>query len=299
MLNLFLDNLLPVVLVAGAGYLLAGIRRVEPRPVTHVGFYVLAPCLVFRLLVENPLGVGEVYRVGAVALLGTALPALAAVGVGVILRWPRALIAACALCALLPNAANYGLSAVHFAFGDAALAQAGVYFVVMSILTYTAGVLIASLGRAKLGTALKELVKVPAIWAVLLGFLLVQANQTLPVPLERAVYLLADATIPVFLLILGMQFRTMRWKGALIPITVVVGLRLVGGALAGLGAAEVLGLSGPALQATVLESGMPVAVITIVLATEYDLEPDFVTTTVFVSTLLSPLTLTPLMHYLG
>jgi predicted permease len=43
---------------------------------------------------------------------------------------------------------------------------------------------------------------------------------------------------------------------------------------------------------------MPVAVITTIIALEFDVAPAFVTSTVFVSTLLSPLTLTPLLAYL-
>jgi len=48
----------------------------------------------------------------------------------------------------------------------------------------------------------------------------------------------------------------------------------------------------------VLEASMPTAVITTILAVEYDLDPIFVTGIVVVTTLLSPLTLTPLIAYL-
>jgi predicted permease len=52
-------------------------------------------------------------------------------------------------------------------------------------------------------------------------------------------------------------------------------------------------------QAGISESAMPTAVVMTVLATEYDIEPSFITTVVFMSTLLSPLTITPLLAYLG
>ena len=54
-----------------------------------------------------------------------------------------------------------------------------------------------------------------------------------------------------------------------------------------------------AYNAGVVESSMPTAVLSIILATEYDAEPAFVTTAVFASTLMSPLTLTPLLLVLG
>lgn len=57
-------------------------------------------------------------------------------------------------------------------------------------------------------------------------------------------------------------------------------------------------LSGLARQAAVLQASMPAAVITTVLAVEYDLDQTLVSGTVVLTTLLSPLTLTPLIAYL-
>ncbi len=78
-----------------------------------------------------------------------------------------------------------------------------------------------------------------------------------------------------------------------------MGLRLVGGAVLAIAAARVFGLEGPARQAGILEAAMPSAVVTIILASEYEVEPSFVTSVVFVTTLLCPFTLTPLMALLG
>jgi predicted permease len=44
---------------------------------------------------------------------------------------------------------------------------------------------------------------------------------------------------------------------------------------------------------------MPSAVICIVIASEYDAEPAFVTSVVVLTTLLSPVTLTPILSFLG
>ena len=57
-------------------------------------------------------------------------------------------------------------------------------------------------------------------------------------------------------------------------------------------------VSGAARQAVVVLSSMPVAVATTILALEFDASPDFVTSAVFLSTILSPITLTPLIAYL-
>ena len=82
-------------------------------------------------------------------------------------------------------------------------------------------------------------------------------------------------------------------------LLLAVGMRLVGGLGCGLILAPFFGLTGMAFKAGVVESSMPTAVLATILATEYDAEPAFVTSAVFISTLLSPLTLTPLLLLLG
>jgi len=299
MLRLFFDNLLPVFLAAGAGFVLAARMRVDPKAVTHVAFFVLAPCFVFRVIVGGEVG-GEalVRMVGFTTVSLLVLAALAA-GIARALGWPRTRVAAVCLVVMLPNAGNYGLSASRFAFGDEGLAHAGIYFVSSSILTFTLGILVASLGRKSLGGALAGLPKVPTIWAVGLAIVVVRTGWSLPGPVDRTVELLAQACIPVFLIVLGMQLYGRGVRGPLGPGALAVGMRLVGGAALGLVLAPWFGLEGPARQAAVLQSAMPAAVINIVIAAEYDVDPAFVTSAVVLGTLLSPLTLTPLLGFLG
>jgi predicted permease len=68
--------------------------------------------------------------------------------------------------------------------------------------------------------------------------------------------------------------------------------------LVALGLTSLFGVTGAARQAVVVLSSMPVAVATTILALEFDASPDFVTGAVFLSTILSPLTLTPIIAYL-
>ena len=51
-------------------------------------------------------------------------------------------------------------------------------------------------------------------------------------------------------------------------------------------------------QAAIIEASMPAAVITTVLALEFNLDAGFSTSVVFVTTLLSPVTLVVLIAYL-
>ena len=140
------------------------------------------------------------------------LTGAAAALLGIALRWPRPRIAALVLVALLPNAGNFGLPVTRFAFGDEGLARAGVFFITASVLTYTVGVFVASLGRRGPGEALRGLLRVPTLYAVAAGFVIAGMGWSLPGPVDRTVSLLADACIPVFLIVLGMQLRSASWR---------------------------------------------------------------------------------------
>ncbi len=300
MLRLFADNLLPVLLAAGVGYLAAARWHIDPRHIARVTFNVFAPCLVFQLLVANRIPGGEALRVigfaATVLITGAVLAALLARALGL----SRPMIAAVVLAVMLPNAGNYGLAVNLFAFGEVGLAQASLFFVTSAMLTFTAGVgVAASVRRRSLRSALAGVLEVPAVWAIGLAVVMLRMEWSLPFPLARPIELFSQATIPTFLLVLGMQLHRTRSRGRLAPLVVVVGMRLLGGALIAVLFAPLFGLEGVARQTGILQAAMPSAVVNIVIATEYDVEPEFVTGAVLVTTVLSPLSLTPLLAALG
>jgi malate permease and related proteins len=101
------------------------------------------------------------------------------------------------------------------------------------------------------------------------------------------------------LVLLGLELTRVEWGHNLRALSLPVVFRLIVGPLVGLGLAAAFGMKGVARQDGVTDAGMPSAVMTTMLATEYNLEPSLVTAIVFVSTILSPLTLTPLLYFLG
>jgi predicted permease len=115
----------------------------------------------------------------------------------------------------------------------------------------------------------------------------------------RAVELAADGTIPLMLILLGVQLTQVEFSRSQRALQLSVSLRLIIAPLAALLFAPFFGLEGFSHQASVTEASMPSMVNSMVLATEYNLDTRLVTAVVFISTLLSPLTLTPLLVFLG
>lgn len=299
LLTTFADNLLPILLLSGAGFLLGRVVPIDSRSLGRLVFYVFSPVLVFNLILHTELGSGDILITAAYALSAAGLTGLLGLLFGWLLRLDRPTLVALIMTAAFANTGNYGLPLVSFAFGKEALAFASVYFVTNSILFNTVGVLLASLGHMDLRTALFGLFKVPAVYAVLLAFLLNQFHLVLPIPVARTVDLAAAGSIPLMIVLLGLELSRVTWAHSVKPIGVSVVLRLVAGPAIGLLLAIPFGFHGAARQGNVTETAMPAAVTNMVLAAEYGLDTSLVTAMVYIGTLLSPLTITPLLVYLG
>jgi predicted permease len=298
-LSTFANNLLPILLLSGAGFALGKFVGVEPRPLGRVIFYVLSPVLVFNLLIQSSLSLNKVAGMMGYAASVMLIVAGLAFLAGLVLRLERHALIAVVLTAMLANNGNYGIPLIGFAFGQEAQAYASIYFVTSSLMSYTAGVLIASLGHVNLKKGIIGLFKVPAIYAIVAALVFIRLGWTLPDPLARTVTLAAGGAIPAMLILLGLELSRVEWSGSLRAMSIPVASRLLVGPLIGMGLAALFGITGPARQAGITEAGMPSAVLTSVIATEYKIEPQLVTAIIFISTVLSPFTLTPLLVFLG
>jgi predicted permease len=250
------------------------------------------------MLVSSSIGGLEFGRMALLAVLVTASAGLMARLVAIPLRLDRPTLIAFLLVVMFSNSGNYGLPVALFAFGREALARATVYFVTGSVMTYTFGVFLAASGRRTLGQALHGVLYVPAVYAIAAAAIVLAFHVSLPAAVTRPVALLSDAALPMMILILGMQLEraTTPERPIVVAAAVVVSLLLT--PVAAYGLCTWLGLQGPALQAGMIQSSMPAAVVTTILALQYEVAPNLVTSVVFVSTALSPFTLTALIAFL-
>ena len=297
--NQFLNNLLPIFLIAAAGYLISKWLGVNPRSISQITFNIFSPCLVFVLITKNELGNAQILEMMIFAAILIIVVGAITWLIGWALRLERRLLIAVVIAAMFMNAGNFGLPLTLFAFGELVLAHASLFFVMSGIMTYSVGVVIASMGSNSLRNSLVGLFKIPAIYGVGLAFVFIQLDWSLPTPVDRSVTLLSNAAIPSMLIMLGMQLQKAQWNGYLRALALVGTMRLLVAPLLAFGLSALFGMQAPARQAFILEAAMPTAVLTTILATEYDIEPAFITTAVLTTTLISPLTLTPLLVFLS
>jgi hypothetical protein len=295
LLSIFTNDVLPIFIVAGVGFAVARVLKADVRSLSRVTFNALSPCLVFHLLVTSSLSAADFGRMTALAIVVILGIGLVARLVTLPLRLDRAMTSAFLIVVMFSNSGNYGLPVVLFAFGRDALAHATVYFVANAVATYSLGVFLASAGRRSFGQAARGVLRVPAVWGVVAAGAVLGLGLHLPPAVMRPVELLSGAALPTMLLVLGMQLE----RGArperpgLVALAGV--LTLVVTPVLAIGASHLLGLTGVARQAAIVQSGMPSAVLTTILALEYDVTPSFVTACVLTSTLASPISVTLLI----
>jgi malate permease and related proteins len=298
--DVFVNNLLPILLAAATGFILAKTLRPDIKTASRLAFYIFSPCLVFVSLEHVGITSGEFGELALFTVAVSSVMGFLSFLVGRLFGVGRQVLASLVVACVLVNSGNYGLAATKFAFGEEALARAMVCFVFSTVITYTAGILIASMGRFPARQALFKLMTVPAFYGLVAAGAVRYTHWKVPLFLDRSISLLSDASIPLMLVILGMQIAEARtWPSSRVLLIGAAGfLQLVVAPFVAILIARWIGLAGPARQAAVLQAAMPAAVVTTVLAVEYDLDAPLVTGTVVLTTALSPLTLTPLIAYL-
>jgi predicted permease len=289
LLAIFASTLLPVYLVALAGYVLSTFVPLDGRTLGRFLFFLATPSLVFRSLYQMTIVVVALQHIAVVTFgvlaTGVGLSLLASVG------QERRRRAGLVLAGAIGNNGNMGIPICYFAFGDAGVALATVYYAITSFLSNTLGVVIASAGSTTLLRAAAYSLRAPVLYAAVLGLLLNRVQIPVPPSLFSAIDLLAGAAVPGMLVLFGSQLRGTSFAGDQRVIWRSVLIRLVASPLVAWALCIWMGVGGLERQVLIVQAAMPTAVMTTVLATEFDAAPRLVAAAVLASSLLSMVTL--------
>ena len=299
LLHIFIDNMVPVLAIAGVGLYLRRRFAIDPAKISSMMFHVFSPALAFNALYTRDISGGDFLRMygGTLALLWT----IAAVAF-LVLRLQKVKSterAAALVSTFVFNGGNFGISIVSFAFGAEALSYAVIAYVAGSTTAYTLGVYASSNGKASMLQSLGSIARTPSVYALIAAFGLKAVGiMELPPALGRTSQLLADASIPLMLILLGLQLgglgKPSRWR----LVFSSSAIRLVLAPVLAVGFAALFGLEGAARFAFILQAGMPTAVMTIVLAYEFGSDQDLTLNLIMITTLISPISLSVIIYLL-
>lgn len=298
-LDVFLQNILPIFIVAAMGFALRRRLGLNKQSLSKLAFYAFSPALVFSSLVNSQVPGDELIQIATFAIAFTLLTGLVTLVVSRLMRLSRVDTSALLLVVMFVNSGNYGLTLNRLRYGDDGLARAALFYVVSTILIFTVGVFIASMGQSSWRESLSRLIRLPAFYAVLLAILVYTLEIELPKPLLRGIEVAGAGAIPVMLVVLGMQIADLTDIGSVWLAAPASVLRLIIGPVLAAIAAGFIGLQGLSRATSIIEASMPTAVITTILAVEFDVRPSLVTSTVVLTTILSAVSLPIVITWLG
>lgn len=294
----FVDILLPIFLVVGAGALFSRALKPGLEPLTLFSLYVATPALVFGALVSRPLPPAAVLRLLAHMGLYTAALWALAEAAGRLLRLDEPLRRAFALAVVPMNVGNYGLPLSRFAFGREAEPFSVLVFVVFNLPLATWAIWLAAGGTVRSLAGMRDALRIPILHATVLAFALSALGLRPVAPLLKGISLLGEASIPLLLVILGIQLERTRTAGSALPIAVATALRLAVAPLLAWGLGRLLGFGGLELKVLVLQTSTPAAVLPLLYTLRFGGRSDWIASNLLVSTLASAVSLSAVLAFL-
>jgi malate permease and related proteins len=298
--SIFVSVLLPLILIAGLGYVLGRRAHLDPGPLARVTFYLFNPSLVYITLASTTTSQALMGRLALLKILICVILILISILAARRLRCTPPVTGALALSAAFANSGNFGLSVSEYAFGQAGLALAVICYVTENAMINSLGVYLAARGRASVRRSFLQVFLNPALYAVPLGLAANRFGWVLPLPLQRPLEMLGRAAVPTMLVVLGLQLAALPVDRRHWRLMGLAGfLRLGLAPLLALALAIPLGLTGLARQVGVLQAAVPTAVTASIVASRFDAEPNLVAGSVLVTSLVSLVTVTALLSWMA
>ncbi|WP_026479010.1 AEC family transporter [Alkaliphilus transvaalensis] len=199
------------------------------------------------------------------------------------------------------NVGYMGYPVIYAIYGDMGVFYAALFNIPFNVLLWTIGVSIMTRNsrREKEDVNYLKLIFNPGIIAVVLGFGMFLLSIKIPYVIYETLHSVGEMTVPLSMLVIGAMLGEMPLKEVfnekrLISVSII---RLLAIPLIAMLILWGMGFRGILLGVPVVIAGMPAAANTAVFATIYDTAPHFASKAVFVTTLLSMITI-PLLSLL-
>lgn len=301
-----IETLLPIFGIVFLGFVAARRSALHPYAVQGLSVFVFnfsVPCLLFRSLARAELSESlpwsflAAYYVGAVAVF-----AGAALVSRVLFHRPPVEQVLSGFGASYGNTVLLGIPIVLTAYGEAASIPLFLIIAFHSPILVTGTTLLVEMARGRSGDTrharraiLRSTVANPIVLGVVLGAAVNVASVPVPTAADRLLALLGQAAAPAALFATGASLAAYRLAGALAESSAWVALKLVVHPLLVYLMCRLLAIETLWTQVAVTVAALPAGVNAYLFAQRYETGVRAATTTVFLSTLVSAVTLSILL----
>ncbi|QGQ44201.1 AEC family transporter [Metabacillus sediminilitoris] len=293
----FVILVLPAFLILAIGYIGQKKLKIDRKSVSTTALYLMSPFLAFRTFYTNKVSIEYLYIVlFCLTLCAVLLVLILFIGKVKKLQQPK--VSAMILSGVFMNSGNYGAPIILFAFGSVGFDYAVIMMVIQSLLMNTVGLYYAAKGSKETNTmkeSLMKVVKMPIIYGAALGLIIQVSGLIVPNFVIQAVELIADAAIPTVMLVLGMQLATLsRNNMKLGEVASMVMIKMVVSPIIAYFIIMIFSIEGLLAKILLVLAAMPTAANTTLYALQFNTEPEFVSSSTLITTILSIITV-PIM----
>ncbi|KAA0257675.1 AEC family transporter [Deferribacter autotrophicus] len=295
---IFLQSVLPIFLIILVAFIYNRFKHIELKSLTDVTLTIFAPLFVFYSLTTHKISIDLLYRPFVFMVFLVIALIVIAIVVFKLLRIDEQYKIPFILSVSMINVGNFGLPLISFVFGEKGVFYSIIFFIVFNIPLSTLAIMLSS-NEKNFFYAIKDVLKIPLIHAFLVAIGFSLFNIQLPDFLNKTIGLLSMAAIPLLIFILGLQLSNIKISSRFLrPALVASFLRLVISPIIALFIVYLLGLKGVEKNVAVVQTSAPSALLPLMYAIKFNRSPEFLSTVIFLSTLLSGFTLTILINYL-
>lgn len=288
--DIFYTIIAPVFVLIAVGYLLETKNRFDITVLTKILLYLIMPATILTTLSASSLSPAYMRTTVIFCLLMIGALYVLSTVVSLILRHNRGMKQAFSLSVMFYNSGNFGFAASDLAFPGLGLAIQAIILATQNIINFTVGVFLVSAGRFPVREAIKTTLAMPFLYALFVALLMRTYNFVLPPIAALPLHYLSQALVPMALLALGIQLGKTRIRSGLRHTVASVICRLLVAPVIGLTIVWLLEIDAAIAPILVFSTSYPTAINTALIAMELKNEEEFAANAVFLSTILSALT---------
>lgn len=294
---IFINILLPIFFQIFAGFFMQKYFKLSINTLSKIQFYIIMPALLFTQIFKANIERSTVFMVVFCSLSIFFVLLIISILTAKILRYSKSISSSFINSVSYYNSGNYTIPLLQLLYNNPiALSVQIIIMVVQSLLISTVGIMTSNAANKSLGKSILETLKAPIMYSIVIALILRFFNIEVWKPLWNSAEILAQALVPLALLTLGAQLAETNINLKSKKIYLSNFLRLAVSPLIAWGLTSILNLHGLVAQVIMIVAAAPTAVNTVILAIEYDNEPDFSSQTVFSSTVLSAVTVSVVIY---
>lgn len=285
------ETIIAIILMIVLGYICRRTGFLKPddtQTLNKIALYIAIPSLIFLAMYQADLS--EINTLGTISLVCITVAFICGLiaylftlsqGYSSKTRW--SIVTTSAMC----NAGFLGYPVVLGVYGGAGLIRAVFYDIGNTIIFVVFGLLFVFMYGGNFQSIIQRSILFPPMLAVILGILVNLSGLSLGFVVSNVLEYLSGAAIPLIMLSLGLSLEFSKVKEYWGAASFVSAIRLLVAPLIALFIIFILGWGGLDRAVTVVEAGMPSAMLSLVLAITYDLDVNLSAACIFLSTTLS------------